>query len=1009
MSPEDARGLLASLTVAWHPSLLGAIGKSPQWYPAEEPPSFLADGLPEDDAATTGEAVKGDTLVFVSDAARKKMPDDFAGLVLDEPDAAESEVETATLSRTVWVPVSDREQACQRLAEIATAAGLDWQPHALTDPDSGRSVTEADFFALGYCWWQVQVLTRRLRYTCHLDVGYFEGRLVESAKAFINKQTSACIEAMHDCFDGLAEERDHYFASDPSLIDLTLLTPGTLAQWLPLSATHAQESARCDSILATPTNALVDESVAQHVLEQPAAIRGEFREAFATPDLGWAGGGPAAEVCFEALTIDEGECALRQALQTVADAVGASTRVYGRLSGTTPPELLAATKASGCIGVVPIDFVGGSGFGDESKVVFSVGGTEMEALTAKPIDADDDASFLTLGTRLGQAIDAGEIATGLMVHWPGGGCQSFHDLKRACTWSIALGRFWRMQDYFESGEHPYHHGTAPKSSLNPAACAEALREVPQQLQDQIGRQQGRDLDAIACLVDAKRSSAPEPNKSVSVPDAARRLSSALGYRHCDSNEEAGKASETGGHPGLVTLNAAPVASRSRVMLSGTAAIEGENVYSRSNIDGKSSVLLDCPAWGFASHQLAGDHVTPLANPEVAEGHESSRDRKSHALASPWKLSMKRVAASILRRPQPLFHEGVLANEFLDVVFDPTAGGLKGVHSGPSRGNRFSSRLVVPTGKGDDASIAVCDSIKVVRNDPLSAEVQTSGSLTAELATHGTARWTWTADYALTRGQRVLEVRLSLQAANEAANAWWQRKDRPTGCPSWRVAVADPTPIVRSFAREQARRISTRQWISPLGYLLQEDEQSTLIGTQGSAWHRKVGDRFFDTVLLRESTHLQIGFDVPSPIQQAPALLRPAKCMGVQGVEKPSRGWLMHVSVPTVTAQMVGSAVDTKGNVLMHLRLIQTAAKTTKVNLQFCRSATSVVSLSPLTRPLEAMTNEATMETESVAICEGDPWESSKIEGEVLCENGSIAVTLGTHEVRHLGIRFSSKL
>ena len=898
LSQEDARGLLASLTVAWHPAILGATGKSPQWYPADDPPGFLADFPPEDASATSGESAEGTTLVFVSESARKKMPEDFAGLALDEADSAAGHASTAMGGPTIWVPVKDREQACQRLSEIAPANGLDWQKRELTDPDSGRSVTEADFFALAYCWWQIQVLTRRLRYTCNLDIGYFENRLIEGAKAFVNNQTSACIEAMHDCFDGLAEERDHYFASDPSLIDLTLLTPSTLSDWMERSAKHSDETPRCDSILATPANALVDQSVAEHVLKQPHSFQDAFRNQLASPGFGWAGGGPPAEVCFEALTIDEGERALRDALQSVSEAVGDATRVYGRLSGTTPPELLAATKASGCIGVVPIDFVGGTGFGDESKVVFSVGGTEMEALTAKPIDADDDASFLTLGTRLGQSIDAGEIATGLLVHWPGGGCQSFRDLQRACTWSIALGRFWRMQDYFESGEHPYHHGTAPKSSRNPASLVDILRQSPGQLRDQVSRQHRDDLEAIACLVKPEQSLASEASHPGSVDKATRRLSEALGYHDCDASSQPGGEGDTSG---MVTINASPDASRSLVALSGNTTVLGENVFSRSTVGGKSAVILDCPAWGFASHQLSDKNVTPVPHSSLDQDAQTKNVSTTTPTSSPrWKQSVVRMAASLLRRPQPLFHDDILTNEFLDAVIDPIAGGLKGVYSGPTRGNRFSSRLVVPTGKSDAASIAECDSIEVIRNDSLCAQVQTTGTLTANLGSQdnkvdGTAKWKWRVTYSLTRGQRVLQVSLNLQADNEVATEWWQRDDRPKGCPAWRVAVADPTPIVRSFAREQARRISGRQWISPLGYVLQEDEQSTLIGTQGSAWHRKVGDRFFDTVLLHEETHLQIGFDVPRPIQQAVALLRPDQCIAVQASAE-GLAWLVDARV-----------------------------------------------------------------------------------------------------------------
>ena len=67
---------------------------------------------------------------------------------------------------------------------------------------------------------------------------------------------------------------------------------------------------------------------------------------------------------------------------------------------------------------MPIDFEGGTGFGDEAKVILQAAGVQLEALTAKPIDASDDSSFLTLGTRLGESIDRGEISTGYLLIGP---------------------------------------------------------------------------------------------------------------------------------------------------------------------------------------------------------------------------------------------------------------------------------------------------------------------------------------------------------------------------------------------------------------------------------------------------------------------------------------------------------------------------------------------------------------------------------------------------------------
>ena len=202
--------------------------------------------------------------------------------------------------------------------------------------------------------------------------------------------------------------------------------------------------------------------------------RARLKQLLASGAIGWAGGGPPASACLDTMTYSQAESVFESFHRQTADALGAAPPVYGRFSGATPSDLTAALVRLGYCGMIPIDFAGGSGFGDEAKVILQAAGSQLEALTAKPMDASQDASFLTLGTRLGESIDSGEIATALLVHWPGQTCDAFEDLKRVATWSLCLGRFWNLADYFQKGEHPYHHGTASSSSPRSAELLASL-------------------------------------------------------------------------------------------------------------------------------------------------------------------------------------------------------------------------------------------------------------------------------------------------------------------------------------------------------------------------------------------------------------------------------------------------------------------------------------------------------------------------------------------------------
>ena len=90
----------------------------------------------------------------------------------------------------------------------------------------------ADFLALGYCYLQIELLTRQLRYTSNLDEVHFEKQVVSAAQASATGDDETTQRLLQHCFDLLAEERDHYYAVDAFLIDLTLMAETTLGKSL---------------------------------------------------------------------------------------------------------------------------------------------------------------------------------------------------------------------------------------------------------------------------------------------------------------------------------------------------------------------------------------------------------------------------------------------------------------------------------------------------------------------------------------------------------------------------------------------------------------------------------------------------------------------------------------------------------------------------------------------------------------------------------------------------------
>ena len=209
MSDYDGRSLLAAWTLLWHPSLLADCGQLPAWYRADAPPETLDNRL-----------------FAVPEPSQSWLPDGLAVRAADCPTCQ-------------WITGRSRAEMLGQLPfdqlPQAPAQSLETASPQTASPQSrGRTVQVEDFFAAGYAFLQIQVMTRRLRYTSNLDEIHLQNRAVAAAQAFIEGDADTAADALHDVFDCVAEERDHYFSSDPHLIDLVLTSPSTLDRLLEL-------------------------------------------------------------------------------------------------------------------------------------------------------------------------------------------------------------------------------------------------------------------------------------------------------------------------------------------------------------------------------------------------------------------------------------------------------------------------------------------------------------------------------------------------------------------------------------------------------------------------------------------------------------------------------------------------------------------------------------------------------------------------------------------------------
>lgn len=975
LNDQEARGLLAAWTVLWHPVLIANAGQMPTWYRADAPPE--PDLSPEshstssesssdqgDKSESQGPGPSGQASDQASREADSTHP--FAKKLIAVPTTSEDQLpvgyrDRAVAAGAVWLSGASRSEM---------VAAMDLEPideQIANQAAGGRTISVEDFYAAGFAALQIQVMTRRLRYTSNLDQLYVEQRMTEAAKAFLDCDTMAAIEGLHDVFDALAEERDHYFTSDPHVVELELVTPSTL-----MGAANSFADLPCDTVqlvdsgvddvdqtasnqpagfdddvgvLPTPANVLLDADAIELIAKSDDQLIQSFRSKLASRGIAWAAGGPPASVQFELLDFAAAANALQESKLRANSCIGDGPVVYGRIDGSTPVDLIGEIASLGYRGVIPIDFAAGTGFTEEAKVILPIAGGEIEALTAKPIDANSDAAFLDIGAKMGESIDSGEIATALMVHWPGDVCDSFLDLKRVASWSVSLGRFWRLDDYFVKGERPFHQGHLSAASAQDGSPltdavlsgeSDPITRVAGEFVASLRDQQTRMIAGIHGLVSGTQS-----------PSDTRRSSDTRRDSGTDTELINGLAKSLGATPsdsGNAKCLINPLSAGTRMTTSLSSCLPQDHIYSHSEVpssDDRNRVAcrVDVPAGGFAFVRCR-------------DGSSVSRsDASSKGKLTGW------LCSRLVGKPAGIAEGLRLHNEFMEVTISERSGGISGVFSGSVRGNRFSMRLVAEglvTGGSGDSVEMVATQHKVTLATSMKGQIEVTGVL----RDGDEVLADFTAEYSLESGSRIVGVNISISPKRdcfgenaESASTEASRQNPWKHYIAARVAVSEESSVCRALVRDKVHRVSHRRIVSPLGLLIDESERQTLISSDGLPFHRVVGERFFDTLLaVRGETNtqhrLRYGFDVPQPIVSALSLLSGPIDVPVDvGASTPSTGWLVHLAPSDVVMNDISTHQLSDGRMVGHIRLLQTRARSVSAKLQLCREVAAAYCLS----------------------------------------------------------------
>ncbi len=837
LTGDEAENLLANWSALWHPVLIAASGAVPVWHRVDSPPEDCAEYL------------------FVCpQVSVQRLPVGFEQRVGEQ-------------NGIILQPVGTREAIANDCLAKAGLSNL--VPPERTD----------FFFALGYIYLQVQILTRQYRYSSSLDHTQFERLLLRAAQAAVDGSEQQLQQELMGCFDLLSEERNRYFANEIMLIDWTL-------------ASENQIKRVPGQVELKRQNVLVDRT-SLSILEQNQDLRDLIQQGIDDKQVCIVGG-EASELNSNLLSFTSLVHLFSKGRQKFLNTLGQSATVFARQKFGINPSYPQILKQSGFVGALhstmddgrfpthPDNVISWSGFGNES----------IPTLAESPLDATLAETFLQLSGKISQAIDRRHQAVISFVHWAGQYSPWYRDLMIATQFGQTLGRFVLLTEFFESDfetnskqrwvaddyQSPCHKQAIVRGDSNPvsrwcdywkavtelrAAAALQAMSAPyvvhsdetSQSTDNPGlatflsHSQMSDLHSeIAAATDGRNSQALSDKSEPLLQHAVATFTKLI----CTREFPAG---------GTLIVNPHSVSRRQWFCLDaqGIHCDQDQVIYCQEKTDRGLQAVVDVPAMGFVflKHQ---DRVPSAA------------------------------------RVLSLVDGQVLRNEFFQITSDPNTGGIRSVMLYNERGNLLSQQIAFrkadqrrSRGRDDVVySQMQRESWEFVEENRVRATMVSRGQLICE--EQRVAEFVQTVT--VIRGIRVFDIRMDLTPLTTVRpNPWVEYF-------SARFAWSNEAAPLRRAINEHHDQVTSSRIESPLYLEIDSGPHTTTLFTGGMPYHRRDGYRTLDCLLIpaaesQTSFCMGIGVDVKSPLHEAFARLTPMSATYSQAAPHNPSGWVFH--------------------------------------------------------------------------------------------------------------------
>ncbi|MFO7904278.1 MAG: hypothetical protein R6U98_16560, partial [Pirellulaceae bacterium] len=716
--------------------------------------------------------------------------------------------------------------------------------------------------------------------------------------------------------DLLAQERDHYYAVDAYVLDITLVAPTTLGDEL-------RELLGQD----VPVNLLLTAELLRQMAHDAPDSFAALKRGLESGSVGLLGGDP-----IEARTPLHG-CEtvlqrLRAGVATFEELLDARPTVYGRrrygLSGLYP-QLLQRLGFTGALHATLAE--GRYPEGSQLKIRWE--GPDQQAIDAigqLPADASRPGVFLSLASKLGETMDMDQVATICFAHWPGRVSPWYHDLRRAARYADMAGKFVTVDEYFSDTDYP---GQTEQFKADQYRSPYLQQAVAREQSDPISR-------CVRYWRQRSRASAIE---------AVETMMAAINSRPADrSSALIQEIDAHADHPPGEAFD-------ERLEQATQGAVERlSELIPRRPAPPETGYLVVNPSSHVRRTPLRVPTLSPLppATPPVyaADSEDEGVIVDVPPMGFAWITSGDKPAKPPRRPPPVLAEEHRLFNEYFDVYINPSTGGIESLYEYEKRGNRLSQQLAVrnsrqqqATGRrGNPYSTMVADQVRVTAASTVQGEITTTGRLVnrkgetlSEYEQRARAR----------RGSRVLELDIQLDPRAELTEDPWNSYY----CCRW--AWANEAALLHRAVNQLRERAEAKRLEAPNYIDIDDNGHHVTLLTGGHPFHRRTHLRQLDTLLRVQgerarSFQLGIGVNLAYPLQDAIDQFVPLPTLAATAPPPagPTSSWLFHVNSRNLIATAWAPIVEDDTVTGFRVRLLETAGRSAHARIRSCRAIES---------------------------------------------------------------------